>query len=103
MKLWDTERGVCTRTYRSHVNDKNFVDLTVTKDSIACGESACRRLVHDIYTHTLMPCSLYPRGSENNAVYVYTKQVSNAMLTYHAVHRASGDIGEDIQLKSDKY
>lgn len=57
LKSWHTEKGVCLRTYRGHTNDKNFVGLTVTPDFIAC-------------------------GSENNSVYVYSKQVSSPMLTY---------------------
>ena len=50
LKSWHAERGVCLRTYRGHINDKNFVGLSVTPDFIAC-------------------------GSENNAVFVYSKQV----------------------------
>ena len=57
LKSWHTERGVCLRTYRGHLNDKNFVGLSVTPDFIAC-------------------------GSENNAVFVYSKQVSSPLLTY---------------------
>jgi E3 ubiquitin-protein ligase RFWD2 len=57
LKTWNTDNGVCLRTYRGHTNDKNFVGLTVTPDFIAC-------------------------GSENNAVYAYAKQVSSPMLTY---------------------
>jgi E3 ubiquitin-protein ligase RFWD2 len=57
LKSWHTERGVCLRTFRGHLNDKNFVGLTVNPDFIAC-------------------------GSENNAVYVYSKQISSPMLTY---------------------
>lgn len=37
LKCWNTESGVCLRTYHGHSNDKNFVGLTVTSDFIACG------------------------------------------------------------------
>ena len=37
LKSWHTERGVCLRTYRGHLNDKNFVGLSVTPDFLACG------------------------------------------------------------------
>ena len=57
LKSWDTERGVCLRTYRGHLNDKNFVGLSVTPDFLAC-------------------------GSETNAVFVYSKKVSSPLLTY---------------------
>ena len=38
LKLWDMERGTCNRTYNGQVNDKRFVELTVTPDFIACGK-----------------------------------------------------------------
>ena len=57
LKSWHTERGVCLRTYRGHLNDKNFVGLSVTPDFLAC-------------------------GSETNAVFVYSKKVSSPLLTY---------------------
>jgi E3 ubiquitin-protein ligase RFWD2 len=40
LRLWDVKgpRGVCLRTYTGHVNEKNFVGLSVTSDGrIACG------------------------------------------------------------------
>ena len=57
LKSWDTERGVCLRTYRGHLNDKNFMGLSVTPDFLAC-------------------------GSETNAVFVYSKKVRSPLLTY---------------------
>ncbi|KAL5484611.1 hypothetical protein EMCRGX_G021140 [Ephydatia muelleri] len=56
LKLWDINKGI-VRTYKGHVNEKNFVGLSVTPHFIAC-------------------------GSENNSFYVYCKQVSNHMLKY---------------------
>lgn len=38
LKLWDTDSGQCQRTYKGHVNEKNFVGLAVSSDFIACGE-----------------------------------------------------------------
>jgi E3 ubiquitin-protein ligase RFWD2 len=39
LKLWSVDTGTCVKTYRGHVNDKNFVGLTVNDDFITCGES----------------------------------------------------------------
>ena len=38
LKLWDRDSGQCQRTYKGHVNKKNFVGLAVSSDFIACGE-----------------------------------------------------------------
>lgn len=40
VKLWDLKTMSLARTYTGHVNDKNFVGLSVTRDSIACGSEA---------------------------------------------------------------
>lgn len=74
LKSWHTEKGVCLRTYRGHTNDKNFVGLTVTPDFIACG------MYIDCCLGSIVKCAI--AGSENNSVYVYSKQVSSPMLTY---------------------
>ena len=37
LKLWDLNKGI-VRTYKGHVNEKNFVGLSVTPHFIACGE-----------------------------------------------------------------
>ena len=74
LKCWQTVSGACLRTYRGHSNDKNFVGLTVTPDFIACGKTL--HLV--VATLSTLPYI----GSENNAVYVYAKQVSSPMLIY---------------------
>ena len=38
LKLWSTETGQCIKTFRGHINEKNFVGLTVNNDLIACGK-----------------------------------------------------------------
>lgn len=38
LKLWDIEQGECKRTYKGHVNEKNFVGLSVSNDYISCGK-----------------------------------------------------------------
>lgn len=38
LKLWNTESGQCLRTFKGHINEKNFVGLSVSCDFIACGE-----------------------------------------------------------------
>lgn len=37
LRLWDVPSQRLTRVYRSHVNEKNFVGLSVEGDFIACG------------------------------------------------------------------
>ena len=38
LKLWSTETGECIKTFRGHINEKNFVGLTVDDEFIACGK-----------------------------------------------------------------
>ena len=38
LKLWNVESGQCVWTYKGHVNEKNFVGLTVNRNFIACGK-----------------------------------------------------------------
>eukprot|EP00041_Stephanoeca_diplocostata_P025110 m.650731 g.650731 ORF g.650731 m.650731 type:complete len:61 (-) comp22673_c1_seq24:696-878(-) len=45
LKQWCTTEKVCKRTYTGHVNEKNFVGLTVCNDFIACGKNPVRRRV----------------------------------------------------------
>ena len=37
VKCWNTENGVCIRTYRGHTNNIPFLEFTITPDFIACG------------------------------------------------------------------
>ena len=54
LRLWNTQRaalagGQCTqedRTYRGHVNERNFVGLAVSNDLILCGSET-----HEVYTY----------------------------------------------------
>ncbi|XP_072045173.1 E3 ubiquitin-protein ligase COP1-like isoform X2 [Amphiura filiformis] len=57
LKLWNVEKPHCLRTFRGHVNEKNFVGLAGNDDYIAC-------------------------GSENNSLYVYYKGLSKQLLTF---------------------
>ncbi|MFS8025821.1 putative transcription factor C2H2 family [Helianthus anomalus] len=51
LRLWDVKQNIPLRTFRGHVNEKNFVGLTVNSEYIAC-------------------------GSETNEVFVYHKAIS---------------------------
>lgn len=57
LKLWNINSPNCTRSFRGHTNEKNFVGLATDGTYIAC-------------------------GSENNSLYVYYKGLSNPLLTY---------------------
>uniref|UniRef100_A0A1X7T1S4 Uncharacterized protein n=1 Tax=Amphimedon queenslandica TaxID=400682 RepID=A0A1X7T1S4_AMPQE len=37
LKLWSIDTGSCLRTFKGHVNDKNFVGLSVNNGYITCG------------------------------------------------------------------
>lgn len=57
IKLWNTNDPSCLRTFKGHMNEKNFVGLTANENYIAC-------------------------GSENNSLYVYYKGIDRQMLAY---------------------
>lgn len=57
LKLWNRETRECTRTYTGHLNEKNFVGLSVNNDWIAC-------------------------GSETNTVYTYHKYSKTPIAKY---------------------
>ncbi|KAK4522128.1 hypothetical protein GAYE_FCTG49G0007 [Galdieria yellowstonensis] len=57
LKLWNISQSSVQRTFQGHQNEKNFVGLSTSDEYIAC-------------------------GSENNAVYVYYKEMGIPMLSY---------------------
>jgi E3 ubiquitin-protein ligase RFWD2 len=57
LKLWNISQSSVQRTFQGHQNEKNFVGLSTSEEYIAC-------------------------GSENNAVYVYYKEMGIPMLSY---------------------
>ncbi|XVF87805.1 hypothetical protein PTKIN_Ptkin18bG0150400 [Pterospermum kingtungense] len=65
LRLWDVKENLPPRTFRGHINEKNFVGLTVNRDYIAC-------------------------GSETNEVFVYHKAISKPA----AWHRFSSDMAD---------
>ncbi|PWA73220.1 WD40 repeat-containing protein [Artemisia annua] len=65
LRLWDVKQNIPLRTFRGHVNEKNFVGLTVNSEYIAC-------------------------GSETNEVFVYHKAISRPA----AWHGFSSDANE---------
>lgn len=64
LKLWSVEDNVSYRSFRGHTNEKNFVGLSTTN-----GSKDDRR--------DLIAC-----GSENNALYLYSKGLSQPLLHY---------------------
>lgn len=72
LRVWDVQENLPPRTYRGHMNEKNFVGLTVNSEFIAC-------------------------GSETNDVFVYHKAISKPM----AWHRfGSSEIDDDDDIGS---
>lgn len=57
LKLWDISKPHCLRSFKGHLNEKNFVGLATDGDYVAC-------------------------GSENNALYIYYKGLSKQVLTF---------------------
>ncbi|BBH00687.1 Transducin/WD40 repeat-like superfamily protein [Prunus dulcis] len=65
LRLWDVKENLPLCTYRGHMNEKNFVGLSVNNEYIAC-------------------------GSETNEVFVYHKAISKPMAWH-----GSSDLGEN--------
>ncbi|XP_063074992.1 E3 ubiquitin-protein ligase COP1 isoform X3 [Engraulis encrasicolus] len=57
LKLWNVNKPYCLRSFKGHINEKNFVGLASNGDYVAC-------------------------GSENNSLYVYYKGLSKTLLTF---------------------
>ncbi|XP_015210867.1 E3 ubiquitin-protein ligase COP1 isoform X2 [Lepisosteus oculatus] len=57
LKLWNVNKPQCLRSFKGHINEKNFVGLASNGDYVAC-------------------------GSENNSLYLYYKGLSNTLLTF---------------------
>lgn len=57
LKLWNISNPHCLRSFKGHLNEKNFVGLATDGDYVAC-------------------------GSENNALYIYYKGLSKQVLTF---------------------
>ncbi|XP_053893604.1 E3 ubiquitin-protein ligase COP1 isoform X2 [Malaclemys terrapin pileata] len=57
LKLWNVGKPHCLRSFKGHINEKNFVGLASNGDYIAC-------------------------GSENNSLYLYYKGLSKTLLTF---------------------
>jgi len=57
LRLWRVTEGQCLRTYRGHINEKNFVGLAVSNGYVVC-------------------------GSETNTVHLYQREISRPLLNY---------------------
>lgn len=57
LKLWNVNQSNCIRSFKGHLNEKNFVGLATDGDFVAC-------------------------GSESNSLYVYYKGLSSHVLTF---------------------
>jgi E3 ubiquitin-protein ligase RFWD2 len=57
LKMWSTLRSNCQRSFKGHINEKNFVGLATDGEYVAC-------------------------GSENNSLFVYYKGLSKHALTF---------------------
>ncbi|KAL4656121.1 E3 ubiquitin-protein ligase RFWD2 isoform X3 [Arapaima gigas] len=57
LKLWNVNKPHCLRSFKGHINEKNFVGLASNGDYVACGD-------------------------ENNSLYLYYKGLSKTLLTF---------------------
>lgn len=99
LKLWNVNKTHCLRSFKGHINEKNFVGLASNGDYVACGENwlsfaglfslYCKKCssVQDIKNtsmkikhHFLFVCVC--AGSENNSLYLYYKGLSKTLLTF---------------------
>ena len=55
LRLWRVTEAQCLRTYRGHVNEKNFVGLAVSNGYIVCGENLIGFEWVEIKTEHLFP------------------------------------------------
>ncbi|UJR38410.1 hypothetical protein I4U23_031078 [Adineta vaga] len=67
LRLWRVTEGQCLRTYRGHVNEKNFVGLAVSNNYIVC-------------------------GSESNTVHLYQREISRPLLSYKFDEQTNGTV-----------
>ncbi|KAI7898583.1 WD40-repeat-containing domain protein [Cokeromyces recurvatus] len=74
LKLWNRESGECIRTFKGHMNVKNFVGLSTHNNWISC-------------------------GSENNTLYTYHKHSSTPAFAYE-FPRSLSSHGDDVALDS---
>ncbi|XP_016097497.1 E3 ubiquitin-protein ligase RFWD2-like [Sinocyclocheilus grahami] len=48
LKLWNVNKPHCLRSFKGHINEKNFVGLASNGDYVACGEWHYTKLVNDL-------------------------------------------------------
>ncbi|GAB4826528.1 coatomer subunit alpha, variant 2 [Ancistrocladus abbreviatus] len=72
LRLWDVKENLPIRTYKGHMNEKNFVGFTVNRDYIAC-------------------------GSETNDVFVYHKAIPRPAARHKIISSEFGEAEEDIR------
>ncbi|RCH88080.1 coatomer subunit alpha, partial [Rhizopus stolonifer] len=57
LKIWNRESTECLRTFKGHLNEKNFVGLSVIDDWIACGSET--NTVHTYHKYSRTPVAQY--------------------------------------------
>lgn len=91
LKLWNVSKPHCLRSFKGHINEKNFVGLASNGDYIACGKEPFSILLmlaelrqpqrHILKCETQF-CFVCVAGSENNSLYLYYKGLSKTLLTF---------------------
>lgn len=91
LKLWNVGKPHCLRSFKGHINEKNFVGLASNGDYIACGKEARRPAdaggaealrTPDPEAEAAFCFHVCVTGSENNSLYLYYKGLSKTLLTF---------------------
>lgn len=48
LKLWNVNKPHCLRSFKGHINEKNFVGLASNGDYVACGKESALRSLHTV-------------------------------------------------------
>jgi E3 ubiquitin-protein ligase RFWD2 len=84
LRLWRVTEGQCLRTYRGHMNEKNFVGLAVSSGYIVCGMLT--------FIFFVIGRRLSILGSESNTVHLYQREISRPLLNYKFDDQNNGTV-----------
>lgn len=48
LKLWNVNKPHCLRSFKGHINEKNFVGLASNGDYVACGKESVQRSLYTV-------------------------------------------------------
>lgn len=83
LKLWNVNKPHCLRSFKGHINEKNFVGLASNGDYVACGEWAYYTPLAktQLFSHHFIPCIAETQNKHKSVVYVQ-HPVKGCLLFY---------------------